>query len=724
MFNENGYEGDKDTVYSNGGRGETFAEILARRFNRRGLLKTGAVVSVAGLGAPAIVSSQTISPVASPVATPDAALPASPVASPVASPAATPGAGTSSLTFTPITLDTGDAVVVPQGYVAAPLLQWGQPLTSSAPAFDAMSQTAAGQAQQFGYNCDWLDFLPLPQGSQTADHGLLIVNHEYTNPELMFPGYLTENPEYAAAVAAQSGTPVATPAATPVAAGATPDATGATPVAAVPVVPQIGVDIPEFLANPTQQIVDVELEAHGLSVVEIRCSESGNWEVVLDSPYNRRITATTPMEVTGPAAGAELMKTSTDPTGTRVMGTLNNCAGGLTPWGTAISGEENFQQYFANLASLPESDPRRVLHERFGLNEEASDRLWETFYPRFDLTQEPNEPFRFGWGVEFDPYDPQSVPKKRTALGRNKHEGHTSVVAPGGQVAIYSGDDERFEYAYKFVTAGTFNPDDRAANMNLLDEGTLYVARFDDDGTGEWLPLVFGEGLLTQAYGFDSQADVLINTRFAADLLGATKMDRPEDFETNPVNKKVYLVCTNNGNRTIEETNKANPRVENFNGHIIEITEANDDHAATTFTWNMFVLCGDPANGSTYFAGYDSGLVSPISSPDNITFDRAGNIWISTDGLPNNLEGNDGLFAAPTEGEERGYVRQFFSAVPGAEVTGPIFTPDNTALFVAVQHPGEGGTFEEPVSTWPNGESPVRPSVVVIQASDGRTIGS
>lgn len=674
MVSKHGYEGDKDKVYSTAGRGETFSEIMTRRLGRRSLLKGAAGASVMGLAAPTVVAAQT----------------GSPVASPDASPAASPVAGGSSLTFSPIGLDTGDAVVVPDGYEAVPLLQWGAPLTASAPAFDPMSQTAEGQAQQFGYNCDWVDFLPLPVGSDTADHGLLVVNHEYTNPELMFPGYLSRNPDF----------------------DALPNPDNAPP------------EIPEFLVNTSQELIDVELEAHGLSVVEIRRNESGAWEVVQDSEYNRRITATSPMDITGPAAGADRLKTSADSTGTKVIGTLNNCAGGLTPWGTAISGEENFQQYFANLASLPESDPLWALHDRFGLNEEASDRLWEEFYPRFDVSQEPNEPNRYGWGVEFDPYDPQSVPKKRTALGRNKHEGHTSAVAPGGQVAIYSGDDERFEYAYKFVTAGTFNPDDRAANMDLLDEGTLYVARFNDDGSGEWMPLIHGEGPLTEANGFASQADVLIGTRMAGDLLGATKMDRPEDFETNPVNKKVYLVCTNNSNRTLEETDNANPRPENFNGHIIEITEANDDHAATTFSWEMFILAGDPANGATYFAGFDTELVSPISSPDNITFDRAGNIWISTDGLPNNLEGNDGLFVAPTEGEERGFVRQFFSAVVGSEVTGPVFNPDNTALFVAVQHPGEGGTFEEPVSTWPNGDGTPRPSVIVIQATDGRAIGS
>ena len=659
------YEGTKEKVYSTAGRGETFADILARRISRRGLVKC----AVATAGALAVTG---------PILT--AAQDATPQASP------TTGGGMGSLAFEPLTLDTSDQHLVAAGYMAEPLLKWGDPLFADAPEFDVNAQSAASQAKQFGYNCDWIAYFPLPQGSTSADHGLLVVNHEYTNPELMFPGYLTANPEYMEpAEGAES-------------------------------------DVPEFLVNTTKEIVDTELEAHGLSIVEVGRDAAGVWQVVRDSRYNRRITATTPTEVRGPAAGHDLLKTSDDPTGTSVLGTINNCAGGMTPWGTAVTGEENFQQYFANLAALGEDSPLFAAHERFGLTEEASERQWENFYDRFDLTKEPNEPFRYGWGVEFDPYDPTSTPKKRTALGRNKHEGHTSVIAPGGQAVVYTGDDERFEYAYKFVSAGSYDPDDRAANMDLLDEGTLYAAKFNDDGTGEWLPLVHGEGPLTEANGFASQGDLLINTRFAADAVGATKMDRPEDFETNPVTKKVYLVCTNNIRRTLEETNEANPRPENVTGHIIEITEAGDDHAATTFAWSMFILAGDPNYGGTYYAGFETELVSPFASPDNITFDTAGNIWISTDGMPNSLPGNDGLFVAPTEGEERGYARQFFSSVPGAEVSGPVFNTDDTALFLSVQHPGEGGSFEEPISTWPLGESPVRPSVVVI-TTEGGTAG-
>lgn len=662
------YEGDPDKVYSDGGRGERFAQVLTRRLNRRALVGGASASAAAMLFAGNRVGAQ---------ATPESMADA-----------------TKRLSFEAIEGNTLDQPVVASGYVAMPFLRWGDPLTADAPDFDPENQTAEAQAQQFGYNCDWVGFLPLPEGSDSSDHGLLVVNHEYTNPELMFPGYLLPNEAYGEALAQ-----------------ATPDST---------------IEVPEFLPNPTQAIVDVELAAHGLSVVEIQRGGDGRWEVVLDSNYNRRIMATTPAEITGAAAGNDLLKTGDDDTGTRVTGTLNNCAGGVTPWGTIITGEENFQQYFANLSALPEDDPRFAMLDRFGVNEEASDRQWEVFYPRFDVAQEPNEPFRFGWGVEIDPYDPESTPKKRTALGRAKHEGHTSFVAPGGQVAVYSGDDSRFEYAYKFVTKGSYDPNDRTANMDLLDEGTLYVAKFNDDGSGEWMALIQGENGLTEDAGFASQGDVLINARMAADILGATKMDRPEDFETDPVTGKVYLVCTNNTRRALDETDDANPRVNNVHGHIIEITEADDDHAAATFSWDMFILGGDPDQGATYYAGLDTGdfPVSPISAPDNLTFDAAGHIWISTDG--NELGINDGLYAAPTTGDDRGQTRQFFSAVPGSEVSGPIFTPDNSSLFLSVQHPGEGGTYEQPLSTWPGTETPPRPTVVLIQSESDPTapIGS
>jgi secreted PhoX family phosphatase len=656
------YEGDKSVVHSTRGVGETFATVLDRRLHRRGLLRSAAGAGMAA--ATLAVTGPRLVGIASATE-------------------ATRRVG--ALGFAPITLDTGPEPVVAEGHRITPFLRWGDPVVPDAPAFDPANQTPAAQARQAGYNCDWIGFLPLPEGSDSSDHGLLVVNHEYTNPELMFPDYLVANPAFVAG--------------------------------------DEELDEPEFLPAPTKEHVDVELEAHGLTVVEIERDAAGAWQIVLDSPYNRRITGTTIAEISGPAAGADLLKTAEDETGTRVIGTLNNCAGGITPWGTIISGEENFHQYFGMLSGLDPEDPTYENHVRYGLPEESSERRWAEFYDRFNIAETPNEPLRFGWGVELDPYDPESTPRKLTALGRNKHEGHTSVVAPGGQVVVYSGDDGRFEYAYKFVTEGTYNPNDRAANLGLLDAGTLYVARFNDDGTGDWLPLVHDVGPLTADNGFASQADVLVNTRAAADAVGATKMDRPEDFEANPVTGKVYLVLTNNNARTLDTTDRANPRTENLHGHIIELTEAGDDHASTSFTWEMFLLAGDPAQGATWFAGFASDEVSPFSAPDNITFDRDGNMWISTDGMPSNLPGNDGIFVVPTEGEARGQVHQFFSAVPGSEVSGPIFTPDNAALFVSIQHPGEGGTYAAPLTRWPDGgEMPPRPSVIVIErASTGLT---
>jgi secreted PhoX family phosphatase len=443
---------------------------------------------------------------------------------------------------------------------------------------------------------------------------------------------------------------------------------------------------------------------------------------------NRRITGETAIEIAGSVAGHNWLKVSYDLSGTLVRGTLNNCAGGVTPWGTYLTCEENFHQYFANLAALADDDPRKAVHARYGLPTGNSVRRWERYHPRFDLAQEPNEPFRFGWVVEIDPYDPQSIPRKHTAPGRFKHEAASCVLAPDGRVAMYSGDDEWFEYMYKFVTTGQFNPRRRDANFGLLEEGTLYVARLNDDGTGEWLPLVFGRDPLTEANGFASQADVLINTRWAADLLGATKMDRPEDIEANPVNGKVYCVMTHNTRRTAEQVNAANPRGPNRHGHIIELTEDNNDSTAESFIWEIVLLCGDPVDpeDSVYFAGFDPSVVSPISSPDNIAFDLQGNLWIATDGQTSAFKHNDGVYAVAVEGLERGYLRQFLSGVPGGEVAGLTFSPDNHALFCSIQHPAEGSTLADASSTWPDGTIPPRPSIIVVEKTgDGsRVIGS
>lgn len=652
-------------------QGEPFEDVLRRRVSRRAFVKHLALGSTA-VAVPAILSAcgQEGGTGGEAPATGGEAATSAPAVEAPAAPAAE-GPAPAAIPFEAIQPNTNDEITVPPGYVSAVLLRWGDPLHTMTPDFDPENQTPAAQSEQFGYNCDFNGYMPLPQGSTTPDKGLIVVNHEYSSPELMFPGY------------------------------------------------EVG--------NPTKEQVDIEIAAHGLAVVEIQRS-GGTWSYNRESAFNRRITGTTEMVVTGPAAGHPWLQTKADPTGTKVSGTLNNCAAGKTPWGTVVTAEENFHQYFANLDNFSDDDPRKAVHERYGMPEGISDRAWEMYHDRFDMAKEPNEPFRFGWAVEIDPYDPTSTPKKRTTIGRFRHEAQTFVVAPDGRVVCYTGDDARFEYIYKFVTDGTYDPNNRAANMDILDSGTLYVAKFNDDGSGEWMPLVYGQGPLTAANGFNSQGDVLVKTRLAADALGATKMDRPEDMEPNPVNKKVYVALTNNTKRGVDEgapgPDKANPRADNKYGHIIEFTEDGDDHAALTFTWNIFILCGDPADTATetYFAGFPKDRVSKISAPDNVTFDTQGNLWISTDGMGKTLDVNDGIFVVPVAGPDRGFVRQFLSAVKGSEVCGPEFNTDDTALFLNVQHPGEGGTYEEPVSTWPDGSAPPRPSLVVVQAEDGSPI--
>jgi len=513
--------------------------------------------------------------------------------------------------------------------------------------------------------------------------------------------------------------------------------------------------------------------AHGVSVVEIQRSENGSWEYVVDSRFNRRLTANSFMDLTGPAAGHPLLITAQDPTGTLVKGTLNNCSGGRTPWGTFLTAEENFDQYFGRFddyVASADADPEIIeMNRRIPLPGGGSRRAWEAVDSRFDLSQNPTESFRFGWVVEIDPFNPMARPKKRTAMGRFKHECATGIQANSGQMVVYSGDDARMEYVYKFVSTNKVSAQ-REENEDLLDDGILYVARLNDDGSGEWLPLVWGEQPALQS-AFPGQAEVLINTRAAADLLGATPMDRPEDVEANPVTKKVYVACTNNTRRTFEpgsrnfqgrelptEPSITNPRGPNRWGHVIEITEANNDNSAESFVWEIFLLCGDPqaADGeyltdlsqaamlplsqdTTYYGGFeDPTQVAILGSPDNLNFDNLGNLWIVTDGSQP-TGGANGTFVVPTFGEERGKLRQFMSGPRDCEVCGCEFTPDGNTLFLAIQHPGDGGDLSAPSSYWPDstlesfvsGEPqanpvPPRPSLVAVRNASRLTkrIGS
>ncbi len=585
-------------------------------------------------------------------------------------------AGPSTLGFKELTLGMDETHHVAEGYEAQVLIRWGDKVIADAPAFDPANLTAAGQEKQFGYNCDYIGFHPLPASDQSGEHGLLAVNHEYVNSNLMFTGL-----------------------------GAGRDAN----------------------LKTSKAQAEVELAAHGMSIIEIRKS-GGTWSVVEGSKYARRISGNTQFILSGPAAGHEKLKTSADPTGTKVIGMLNNCAGGSTPWGTVLTCEENFNGYFGgDVDKLADAKQ----YKRYGITRTGW-YSWPSHFDRFNVEKEPNEANRFGWVVEIDPYDPASTPVKRTALGRFKHEGATYVLAPDNRVVIYMGDDERGDYVYKFVTAGRYDPANTAANRNLLDDGVLYVAQFSDEGMVKWLPLVQGQGPLTPENGFASQADVLINTRGAADLLKATPMDRPEDVEANPVTGTVYVLLTNNTSRKADQVDKVNPRANNAHGHIVEIippkSDGKIDHAAAEAKWSIFLLAGKPgidAGARYHRMTSDNGW---LSCPDNCAFDSKGRIWIATDGAPVAAGIADGLWAADVSGYGRGLTRLFFQAPTGAEVCGPLMAPGDQTLFLAIQHPGEdpGSTFEKPSTRWPDFKDgvPPRPSIVVVTKKGGGIIGS
>ena len=492
----------------------------------------------------------------------------------------------------------------------------------------------------------------------------------------------------------------------------------------------------------TAELVDIEMAAHGVSIVEI-AREDGRWRPVLESKYNRRISpGNTEMSVDGPAAGDARMRTAADPAGTRILGTLNNCAGGVTPWGTYLTAEENFHGYFWSDQCASGGKPPSGLggdqaksYARYGVP--GLWQAWGKFVDRFNVDKEPNEPNRFGWIVEIDPFDPNSEPVKHTALGRLRHEGAECIVNKDGRVVVYSGDDARFDYVYRFVSDGRFDANDSPANRKLLASGTLSVARFDPDGGVTWLPLVFGKPWLTADFGFTSQADVVIDARLAADLLGATRMDRPEDVQPNVVTGKVYVMLTNNKERPAGEEDAANPRANNVFGHIIEMAPPDGDHAAERYSWDMLVRCGDPAIAEV------GALWNPDTSdngwfgcPDNAAVDAEGRLWISTDqGEPWPTGRADGLYALETDGDRRRTSKLFFRCPVGAEMCGPCFTPDQETLFVAVQHPAADGTdrykgferassFADPATRWPDfkPDIPPRPSVIAITKIGGGKI--
>ena len=581
---------------------------------------------------------------------------------------------------------------VAPGYRADILLRWGDPVLPDAPDnFAGGVRDAASQLGQFGYNNDFIGFLPLPYGSNNSDHGLLCVNHEYCNPLLMFPNIKSRG-------------------------------------------------LPKQV---TPEQTEIEMAAHGHSVVEIK-KTNGQWQTVDNSQYNRRITAHTPMELTGPAAGHRRLQTSADPSGRTAFGTLSNCAGGVTPWGTVLIAEENFQEYFYGdpIVASKKAPEERQNYTEFKAGISAWYR-WADHHPRFHLEQEPREINRFGWMVELDPYDPTSTPKKRTALGRFCHEGATIVAEHGKSVVAYSGDDGKHQFVYKFVSKGLYDKDNRRANMDLLAEGELFAAKFHPNGVGEWRKVELQpEGKTNpEVTGLTDPEEALIDARLVARLLGATPMDRPEDIETNPVTGRTYVMLTNNSKRTPEQTDPTNPRANNKWGQILEILppgiDGKRDHWQPHFEWDMFLLAGDPNHPDGAKRGRYHKLISRdgwFANPDNVAFAPAGRMWITTDGFPRNKspEGlkapvHDGIWACETTGDNRALTQHFFGCPIGAEMCGPCFTPDGKTLFAAVQHPGDapGSSYQNPATRWPDFDpnNPPRPSVVVITKKDGGEIG-
>lgn len=591
------------------------------------------------------------------------------------------------LGFQSVPMSVRDAVVVPEGYHWTVVNAWGDPIVPGGPAFrpDA-TQSAADQAMQSGMHHDGMAFYPLPRGSNSSTRGLLVVNFEYTDDGLLHS---------------------------------------------------------DGMENWSAEKVRKSMNAHGMGVMEIEFDDD-RWRVVADSSYGRRITADTPMRFTGPAAGHEWLRTEFDPTGTVVRGTWNNCAHGLTPWGTFLSCEENVTPYFL----APSGRVSRLL-DRYGVNGQGWGYRWHEHEPRFNADRHPNEPNRHGWVVEINPFDPADPPVKHTALGRMAHENAALAIARDGRVVYYMGDDDfrsKFEHIYKYVSARPHVPGgDAAANRHVLEEGTLYAAKFESDGRGRWIELVHGKHGLTAEAGFSCQAEVLIDARTAADVVGATYMDRPEWIAVHPVSGEVFCTLSNNtsrgtggpfGSGTPLGPDAANRRGPNLMGHIIRWREEGGDASGTRFEWDIFVEAGDPTHKEAIKRG-TSGVA--FAQPDGLFIDPRGVLWIQTDSSAKLMAtrdwdriGNNQMLAAdPATGE----IRRFLTGPVGSEITGMAMTPDMKSLFVNIQHPGEPPAEHPPrndpkmpkaVSNWPDGPSGGRPrsATIAIRKLDGGLIGS
>ena len=647
------------------------------------------------------------------------------------------------LSFTPVAKNLNDIVTVPEGYEAKVLYAMGDSINPYYEAWDD-SKIPSGASFQFrsGDCHDGMSFFGLNTSTgrydnTKSDHGLLVLNHEYINQTFLH----------------QTG----------------PTNKGTGP-------------------RPEDEVIR-EVNAHGVSIIHLKKdNKTQAVEILKNSIFNRRITASTPMTFTGVAAGSALLSTRFSPSGVKTRGTQNNCGNGYTPWGTYLTAEENFIGYFVRNAA---DDSSRTANEivalnRYGLKQGAKSRYqWETatgsleqqdMYDRWNASvvgasasvDYRNIANTFGWIVEIDPFDSRQDPVKRTSLGRFAHEDcRTSRAIEGQNLAFYMGDDSRGEYIYKFVSDAKWDAKDvnggYAAGDKYMNSGKLYVAKFNSDGTGQWIELSISNPAISAytTYKFADQADVVTHARIAADAVGATKMDRPEWVAVNPNNGEVYVTLTNNSNRgTSYVTDAANPRnytdpeggKGNVNGHIIRFREDADKTTATTFKWDIYLFGAEAKMLENINL---SGLTdnNDFSSPDGMWFDPRGVLWIQTDdgaytditncmmlaALPGTM-GDGGtataLSGAGTQDTFMGAkvtdenLRRFLTGPKECEITGVTMTPDYKAIFINVQHPGEdSAAYNNATSHWPatqtdpsNTTARPRSATVVITRKDGGVI--
>lgn len=643
------------------------------------------------------------------------------------------------LDFAAVPKGLDDFIRVPEGYAAFVLTSLGDPIDGETSAY-ANDGSDGDFAQRIGDHGDALLYFAYPKGSGSSSEGLLVQNHEALTDVYLHAAGPTNSPF---------------------------------------------ADKTASALRPLAEVVK-EQEAHGVSLVKVLRDADGRWAVDRTFSGNTRWHVNTELALSGPAARSAQLITKASPDGVRTFGTLNNCGNGYTPWGTYLSGEENWASYFRRGDDAAVDEARDARLRRYGINPNNVDpeaeaapgnyRGWDRaedgddLQQRFDSTATAesaaddfrNEPNHFGYVIELDPYDPSATAKKRSALGRAAHEGAWfGPVRSGKPLAVYMGDDSRNEYIYKYVSSALWSDEDASLGLDggdkYLDDGKLYVARFGDDGTGEWLLLDESNPALAT---FAGRADIVINARLAADALGATKMDRPEWGGVNPKNGEFYISLTNNSQRgtTGPAVDAPNPRSYdeggNVNGHILRLREDEDDVAATTFTWDVY-LFGAPANADPDTINLSElGDDNDFSSPDGLWFDARGVLWIQTDdGAYTDVTNCMMLAALPGQvgdgeelevGDQRTFVgampsprtlKRFLVGVRDSEITGVDLTPDNKTLFVGIQHPGERGSPSEPTSNWPSasgadatelgapGNWP-RSSVIAITRTDDKDIGA